>query len=156
MIIDKIIKAIIIDLGGDISLHSRGGGFLFTRNELEILSTLWRERRNLTKDEILELTPNRSWKAGSTYHLLASLMEKNAIEVDESIKTGKWNYSRTYKAVISQEDYMAYHLNDLAPELNYAGVISALVGKGQVSKETIHKLRLLLDDLDKDKTGENE
>lgn len=78
--------------------------FDLTKNELEVLELMWEQDRPLTRTEIINLSPERSWKAGSIHILLNRLLDKEAIIVDGFVKTGK-NYGRTYSAAVTRKDY---------------------------------------------------
>src|SRR5665648_552396 len=71
---------------------------------MEIMRLLWTQGRPLSRSEIVDLSPERSWKASSIHILLNQLLEKEAIMVDGFVKTGR-NYGRTYSAAISPEEY---------------------------------------------------
>ncbi|MDR1687043.1 MAG: BlaI/MecI/CopY family transcriptional regulator [Clostridiales bacterium] len=78
--------------------------FTLTRNELEILELMWDENRPLTRTEVIDLSPERSWKSSSIHILLNKLIDKGAIVVDGFIRTGK-NYGRTYSPSTSRDEY---------------------------------------------------
>lgn len=80
--------------------------FLLSDNESQILNTLWREDRALTRSEIIEFTENKTWKVGSIHILLNQLLEKGAIVVEGYAKSGR-NYGRTYKASLNKDEYEA-------------------------------------------------
>ena len=74
-----------------------------TNNELEIMELMWKMKRPLSRTEIIDLSPDRSWSASSIHILLNKLLEKEAIEVSGFVKTNK-NYGRTYSPLITQND----------------------------------------------------
>ena len=76
-----------------------------TPNELEIMELMWRENRPLSRTDIIELSPDRSWKASSIHILLNKMLDKDAIKVDGFVRTGK-NYGRTYSPALSNVDYL--------------------------------------------------
>lgn len=84
-------------------------GTSLTENELEIMELLWHENRPLSRSEIIELSPNRSWKASSIHILLNKLLDKDAICVKGFVKTGK-NYGRTYFPNITPEEHIVLSL----------------------------------------------
>ena len=49
--------------------------FRLTKSENEIMELLWKEGRPLSRSEIIELTPDRSWKPASIHILLNSKLE---------------------------------------------------------------------------------
>ena len=60
-----------------------------TNNELEIMELMWKMKRPLSRTEIIDLSPDRSWSANSIHILLNKLLEKEAIEVSGFVKTNK-------------------------------------------------------------------
>ena len=63
--------------------------FRLTKSENEIMELMWKEGHPLSRSEIIDLTPERSWKPSSIHILLNSLLEKNAIEVAGFVQTTK-------------------------------------------------------------------
>ena len=55
--------------------------FRLTKSENEIMELMWKEGHPLSRSEIIDLTPERTWKPSSIHILLNSMLEKNAIEV---------------------------------------------------------------------------
>jgi len=70
-----------------------------TGKELEIMTVLWNSGMPLTTAEIIETSPNRTWQEGSIYSITKSLIKKGAAVLDTC------NYSRTYKPIITTEQY---------------------------------------------------
>ena len=69
--------------------------FRLTKSETEIMDLLWREDRPLSRSEIIDLTPERSWKPASIHILLNSMLDKGAIAVAGFVQSTK-NYARTF------------------------------------------------------------
>lgn len=76
-----------------------------TNSELEIMETMWKMNRPLSRSEIIELTPNRTWKKSSIHILINKMLEKEVIKVDGFVRTNK-NYGRTYAPLITKDDYI--------------------------------------------------
>jgi len=118
---------------------------MFSKFELEIMKLLWSERRELTKKEIVDLTPNKSWKPNTIHALLNNLLAKDAIQVIGLKRSGKV-YSRTYIPVVTEEVYTAEHLEETLPQsVNLVGVFSAMVDREGVSRETLDELRKMIE-----------
>lgn len=127
---------------------------LFTKLELEVLETLWREGCALTKKQIIERTVNPSWKPNSCDYILKSLMEKGAVEEADFVKSSTRHYSRTFRPLLSREDYAAMHLSQVMPDVTFAGIFSAMAGKGKISKETIAELKQMIQQLEQSEQTE--
>lgn len=78
--------------------------FKLTKSENEIMELLWQENRPLSRSEIIDLTPDRTWKPASIHILLNSMLEKKAIKVDGFVQSTK-NYARTFVPTVSANDY---------------------------------------------------
>jgi len=78
--------------------------FTLTRNEQEIVELMWAQNRPLTRTEIIDLSPDKSWKPASIHILLNKLLDKEAIVVSGFVKTGK-SFGRTYSPSVSCEEY---------------------------------------------------
>ena len=87
--------------------------FRLTNSESEIMELLWREKRPLSRSEIIELTPERTWKPASIHILLNSMLEKGAIEVAGFIQSTK-NYARTFTPTLAPDEYIVLQLKHSA------------------------------------------
>lgn len=125
---------------------------MFTQFELEVLETLWKENQPLTKAEIVARSPNQTLKPNSMAYILKKLQEKGAVEQSGVIKE-LHHFTGQYVPTITREDYFASSLSE-APDLDFVGVFSALNGKRQISKQTLAKLKEMIEELEK--TAEDE
>lgn len=78
--------------------------FKLTKSENEIMDLMWKEGRPLSRSEIIELTPDRTWKPASIHILLNSMLEKKAIEVAGFVQSTK-NYARTFVPSVTADAY---------------------------------------------------
>ena len=123
--------------------------FTLSKNEFEIISLLWKENKPLSRTEIIELSPDKTWKPSSIHILLNSLLEKEAIQVDGFVRTGK-NYGRTYSAALTQEEYATMQFTQNMPSNtnqneNLADFIAALIQKEDIDKEVLNKVQEAID-----------
>ncbi len=88
--------------------------FRLTKSENEIMELMWKENRPLSRSEIIELTPNRSWKPASIHILLNSMLEKGAIQVAGFVQSTK-NYARTFVPTLAAEEYAILQLKRSGP-----------------------------------------
>ena len=80
--------------------------------------------------------------------LLNQLLNKNAIEVDNIIKTGK-SYGRTYKPTLTKEQYELMQLSNVFKEINPSkaslkNFFSALVESEVLEDNTLEELENLI------------
>lgn len=123
--------------------------FTLSKNEFEIMSLLWKENKPLSRTEIIELSPDKTWKPSSIHILLNSLLEKEAIQVDGFVRTGK-NYGRTYSVALTQEEYATMQFTQNMPSNtnqneNLADFIVALIQKEDIDKEVLNKVQEAID-----------
>lgn len=120
---------------------------LLTKNEQEIMELLWKVERPLSRSEIINMSPSKSWKDSSIHILLNSLLEKEFIEVSGFCKTGK-NFGRTYSPIISQEEYFIYEIKQnkfFSSNRNSIDLIfSTLIQSFDIDEQTIERLEAML------------
>ena len=85
-------------------------------NEFKIMQLLWKEKRALSRPEIIDMTPNREWNPNSIHLILNNMIEKGCIAVDGLARCGR-GYGRTYVATITNVDYAVELLKDATPDL---------------------------------------
>ena len=102
--------------------------FRLTKSESEIMDLMWKEGRPLSRSEIIDLTPDRSWKPASIHILLNSMLDKGAIEVAGFIQSTK-NYARTFTPTLTADEYAILQLKQSSTfsEQSAFRLISALV-----------------------------
>ena len=102
--------------------------FRLTKSEHEIMDLLWREARPLSRSEIIDLTPERSWKPASIHILLNSMLEKGAIGVAGFVQSTK-NYARTFTPTLTADEYavLQFKHSSAFNEQSVIHLVSALV-----------------------------
>lgn len=120
-----------------------------TPNELEIMELMWRENRPLSRTDIIELSPDRSWKASSIHILLNKMLDKDAIKVDGFVRTGK-NYGRTYSPALSNVDYLLMTIKGSSLYQNSRkeatiAVISSLINDKDITAQDIKEIEAVIE-----------
>lgn len=85
--------------------------FRLTKSENEIMELMWKEGHPLSRSEIIELTPDRTWKPSSIHILLNSMLDKKAIEVAGFVQSTK-NYARTFTPCVSADSYAVMQIRN--------------------------------------------
>jgi len=75
-----------------------------TKSEREIMDLLWNTDRPLTATEIVNLTPERTWKKSYIHLLINSLIQKDLIKSETHVRTGR-NFGRAFVAVNTREGF---------------------------------------------------
>jgi predicted transcriptional regulator len=122
--------------------------FSLTENELEVMSLLWEQARALSRSEIINLLPDKSWSNSSIHIILNKLIDKDAVQVEGFVKTGR-NFGRTYSAAITQDEYRQMQIRRAAGKVkggkvNLPAVFSALVQDEEIDSDTIAELEDIL------------
>lgn len=84
-----------------------------TKSEKEIMDLLWNTDRPLTATEIVNLTPERTWKKSYIHLLINSLLDKGVIQTAAMARTGR-NFGRTFSAAMSRESFMIFQITTAA------------------------------------------
>lgn len=108
--------------------NEKSSYFRLTKSENEIMELMWKEGHPLSRSEIIELTPDRTWKPSSIHILLNSMLDKNAIEVAGFVQSTK-NYARTFSPCVSADTYTVMQIRNspVFSEESVPNLLSALV-----------------------------
>ena len=109
------------------------------------MELLWSEDRPLSRSEIIDLTPDRSWKPASIHILLNSMLDKGAIEVAGFVQSTK-NYARTFLPTLTADEYavLQFKHSSAFNEQSVIHLISALIEDVQ-EQETLEQLTAILE-----------
>lgn len=124
--------------------------FDLSDKEEQILETMWKEGRPLTRSEIINLTENRRWKESSIHVFLNRLLGKGSIRVADIVKTST-NFGRTYEPTFSDKEYdmirLKQNFKTVDPELStIADFFSFIVKSKKVTKEELEDLENIIND----------
>ena len=79
--------------------------------ELEVLETLWKADKALSATEIVELSPDRTWKESTIHILLKSLEKKSLIKVDGFSQTTT-NIAKMFSPSLTANEFLASRVSD--------------------------------------------
>lgn len=124
---------------------------MFKRNELEVMEVFWRADKPLTYYEIIDRSPERTWKSSTIHFILNGLMSKHAVHIVGTVLSGKV-YARQYAALICKDEYLAAQIEAALADIDVPspalpGVFAALVRGKAISQETFVELQEILDRL---------
>lgn len=114
-----------------------------TKNELEIMDTLWREERPLSRGEILSLSVDKTWMDSSIHILLNSMLKKGAIAEAGFVKCGK-TCGRVYKAAATVEEYYASTFVSTKKEPDFVKLTEAYIARYDISVAKLNELEKLI------------
>lgn len=84
---------------------------IVSENEYKILSLMWREKRPITRADILKGTEGRNWNPASIHLILNSMISKGVIKITDEAK----KYGRTYEPTINKDQYLLETLKAAFP-----------------------------------------
>lgn len=115
-----------------------------TKNEIEIMDVLWKERRALSRGEILSLSEDKSWMDSSVHILLNSMLKKGAIREAGFVKCGK-TCGRVYEAALSCEEYYVSTFESTRARPDIVGILEAYARAEGLTEAQRGDLRAFLD-----------
>lgn len=118
--------------------------FDLSDKEEQMLETMWKEGRPLTRSEIINLTENRRWKSSSIHVFLNRLLDKGSIRVCDIVKTST-NFGRTYEPTFSAEEYdiarLKQNFETVDPETSaISNFFSFIVKSKKIDKRSLKEL----------------
>lgn len=124
--------------------------FDLSDKEEQMLETMWREDRPLTRSEIINLTENRRWKESSIHVFLNRLLDKGSIRVCDIVKTST-NFGRTYEPTFTAEEYDMARLKDnfenVDPESSTISNFLSFIAKSKkLNKKNVKELEDIIED----------
>lgn len=103
-------------------------------NEFKIMELFWQEERPLSRPEIIELTPDKTWNPNSIHLILNNMIEKGVIAVSGLTRCGR-GYGRTYAPTMTQLEYAAYQAQEATPGMSLkdrlVGIVGTLLDKSE-------------------------
>lgn len=126
---------------------------LLTKSELEIMNVIWAAGRGLSRNEIITMSENKSWKDGSIHILLNGLLKKQAIKETGFVRCGK-TYARVFSANISCEDYYAKSVFPSLDKGLMMQMASAMINSEDFTDEMVDELEAMLSGRRAKKKGE--
>lgn len=123
--------------------------FDLSDKEEQMLETMWREDRPLTRSEIINLTENRRWKESSIHVFLNRLLDKGSIRVCDIVKTST-NFGRTYEPTFTAEEYDMARLKDnfenVDPESSTISNFLSFIAKSKkLNKKNVKELEDIIE-----------
>ena len=124
--------------------------FDLSDKEEQMLETMWREGRPLTRSEIINLTENRRWKESSIHVFLNRLLNKESIRVCDIVKTST-NFGRTYEPTFSAEEYdmarLKQNFENVDPESStISNFLSFIVKSKGINEKNVKELEDIIAD----------
>ena len=131
--------------------------------ELEVLETLWKADRSLTGTEIVESSPNKTWKESTIHILLKSLIKKSLIKVDGFAQTTT-NIAKTFTPLISANEFLASQISYSSiyrdsGQVSFGSVVATLLKQSEdvtEKQQLVDELKKIIDEIDDEEIKEIE
>lgn len=115
-----------------------------SRNEYLFMELFWKEKRPLSRAEILKGTAGRDWNPASIHLIINSMLSKKLIKITDEGK----KYGRTYESIVTQEEYVRQFVDDCLPgktnQQKLLDIVTALTNREGVSEKDIEDLEKML------------
>ncbi len=117
-----------------------------TKSERQIMELLWRIDRPLSASEIIELSPDRSWKASYVHILINSLIEKEMIVPTGLARTSR-NYARVFVPTMTLAQYSVRTFTESSrlPAEDIAAAVEELLNAAEDETAAASAIKKLLD-----------
>ncbi len=125
-----------------------------TDREYKVMEVLWNSEKDLTINEISELSDDRKLTVACIAQVIPRLLKKELIRVEKFIPVNT-KYARTFRPEISREDYSEGELLRLLQKTGTKAIISALVNFTTINtdKEFLQDLEASIEEYIRKKKG---
>lgn len=107
------------------------------------MNVLWKAARPLSRNDIITMSVDKSWKSSSIHILLNGLLKKGAIKEAGFVKCGK-TYGRLYEASIPCEEYYVENVFVRSGKAVLPMLFSALINSEELTPELVDELDAML------------
>ena len=116
---------------------------ILTKSEMEIMDVLWTSQVPMSRSDILESSPDKSWKDSSVHILLNGLLLKGAICEAGFVKRSK-TYGRTFAPTLTREEYFATTIYSHTNKPDIVGLFAALLKREDITPDQLSQMEELL------------
>ncbi len=125
-----------------------------TDREYKIMDILWDSERDLTINEISELSSDPKLSAPCVSQVRPRLLKKGMIHVERFIPVNT-KYARTFLADITRQDYLESKLQHLFQKTSIISVLKVLMSAGSPDENDalIQELETFIEDYQRDRNA---
>ena len=117
-----------------------------TKSEMEIMDVLWLSGKPMSRSDILESSPDKSWKDSSVHILLNGLLKKGMIQESGFVKRSK-TYGRTFTPTMNREQYFALSVFSYKYKPQVIELVGAILKREDVSREELSQISEMISEL---------
>lgn len=104
----------------------KSGPIGLTDREYKVMDVLWNSEKDLTINEISNLSDDPKLTVACVAQVMPRLLKKELVHVEKFVSVNT-KYARTFLADITREDYMSNELHRLFRKADIKAMLSALV-----------------------------
>ena len=112
---------------------------ILTKSEMEIMDVFWLSEKPMSRSDILESSPDKSWKDSSVHILLNGLLKKGMIQESGFVKRSK-TYGRTFTPTMNREQYFALSIFSYKYKPHVVELVEAIIKRAEISREELTKI----------------
>lgn len=116
---------------------------ILTKSEMEIMDVLWSSQGPMSRSDILENSPQKSWKDSSVHILLNGLLKKGMIQEAGFVKRSK-TYGRTFAPSMTREQYFAMNVFSYKNKPDPVSLIAALLEQADLTSQELSQIQELV------------
>lgn len=113
---------------------------VLTRSEMEIMDVLWNSGKPMSRSDILESSPDKSWKDSSVHILLNGLLRKRIIQEAGFVKRSK-TYGRTFAPTVTREEFFAANAFAYQYKPDAAALVRAILSSQTLTQQQLLQIR---------------
>ena len=114
-----------------------------TQSEMEIMQAYWKYNKPMSLSELIEVSPNRTWKDRSGFSIINNLIKKGFLKEESYIHSGK-TIARTFAPIISCTEYMISQWGDYSGNIKFSQLFAGLLGNKKMEPDDIRELDKLI------------
>ena len=120
-----------------------------TQSEMEIMQSFWQSEEPMSLGELIEASPNRSWRDRSGFSIINSLIKKGLLREEGFVHSGK-TIARTFTPIVGATDFMINQIDAYEGKIELSQLVAHLLGNESVKEKDIKELDKLLNDKKKE------
>lgn len=114
-----------------------------TQSEMEIMQAYWKYNKPMSLNELIEVSPNRTWKDRSGFSIINNLIKKGFLKEESYIHSGK-TIARTFTPIVGCTEYMISQWEDYSENIKFSQLFAGLLGNKKMKAEDINELDKLI------------
>ena len=120
-----------------------------TQSEMEIMQAYWKSDKPMSLSELIEASPDRTWKDRSGFSIINNLIKKGFLKEESFVHSGK-TIARTFAPVTTCTEYMISQWGEFSGKIDYSKLLAGLLGEEKIESNEINELNKLISKKEKE------